>query len=727
MSTFEIIKQQLNYAKKEYNEVKKKLEDGGKNLNELEEKLERKEWGDDEELKELWKERRSRLIKEKEIWEAEKKRCGNLVEEWGKALREVSRGEVRQVPTIYAKTKITDAFPEGLPYIKPKSLVTSPGLKWQYQLDPNLKTILQEETEKHHYHFCNGENDKINRPIYHFFLRCWHWKIQECIGISSNINQMFELFKGFGAKEKNSKCLAVGIRMFWQLFPDSEDFGRFILTYEAPTPWEVLQLIAKYEKKDLKQISVILVVDGLQNFITTLDDGLNQDSAFCEILAEIGGLAMSNNIFLIPCCTATISRTLRSPLKSTGRLRINLPVISLQPPTTLQNNIFTPVFQQDNHIIKLLVDDCGGHGRALEVLAETLKDKNINECNVDNLMHQLYSNLICRYEDAFNITALEAQTIALLILTRKRLDQNECVPNTDKLPDSFVQPGLIRFKRIGISAEGYFEAPYLWVWIMAQQTTKNGDPLLKGWQLFDYREHSSVSDQRVPVGSQFWNNFEHFIATFRSLKSKVLCENELTTISEIHAGARLHLNDDFKFKNHHLKLECAIHHVNTNSATYDKRMDIECEGAYINVREDQSLNDNPNEVHQAKRWKTKSLSLNDYQSERNKSACDKDFFILFTTAKKCNFKLPMNSGIVDGLKWKEYFGPFAGRAHVYAIVGPLNINTATYTELMTIDGIGENRVITILKERPFKNLEDAKIKTGISEKVLKRLRFLEED
>lgn len=87
----------------------------------------------------------------------------------------------------------------------------------------------------------------------------------------------------------------------------------------------------------------------------------------------------------------------------------------------------------------------------------------------------------------------------------------------------------------------------------------------------------------------------------------------------------------------------------------------------------------------------------------------------------------MNSGIVDGLKWKEYFGPFAGRAHVYAIVGPLNINTATYTELMTIDGIGENRVITILKERPFKNLEDAKRKTGISEKVLKRLRFLEED
>ncbi|CAJ0631057.1 8514_t:CDS:2 [Entrophospora sp. SA101] len=227
------------------------------------------------------------------------------------------------VSTIYNKTKITDAFPEGLPYIKPKSLATSSGLKWQYQLDPYLKDTLQEQTEKHHFHFCNG----------------------------------------FGAKEKNSKCLG---------------FRCFILTYESPTPWEVLQLIARYEKKDMKQISVILVVDGLQNFVTTLDDGLNQDSAFYQTLIEIGNLAL---------------------------------IISLQPPTTLQNDIVIPVFQQDNHIIKLLVDDCGGHGRALEVLAETLKDKNINECNIDNLMHHLCSNIIYHYEDAFNITALEIQTM----------------------------------------------------------------------------------------------------------------------------------------------------------------------------------------------------------------------------------------------------------------------------------------------------------------------------
>ncbi|CAG8436932.1 7629_t:CDS:1 [Ambispora gerdemannii] len=80
-----------------------------------------------------------------------------------------------------------------------------------------------------------------------------------------------------------------------------------------------------------------------------------------------------------------------------------------------------------------------------------------------------------------------------------------------------------------------------------------------------------------------------------------------------------------------------------------------------------------------------------------------------------------NSGIVDASNWKEYLGPFAGKAHIYAIVGPLNINTATYTELMTIDGIGKGRSRTILDKRPFKDLEDAKKKTGIPERVLKRL------
>ncbi|CAH1760525.1 1651_t:CDS:2 [Entrophospora sp. SA101] len=209
----------------------------------------------------------------------------------------------------------------------------------------------------------------------------------------------------------------------------------------------------------------------------------------------------------------------------------------------------------------------------------------------------------------------------------------------------------------------------------------------------------------------------HYLKTSNSMITESIAQY-LT--EEIHAGARLHLNDDSEFKNHHLKLKCAIHHVNTNSATCGKKewiLNVKVHvsmfgkvNIIINTQSapycdsflglDQSKNNNPNEVQQAKRWKLKSLSLNDYQNERNKPARDKDF-LFFLQLPKLQFRT--SDGLWDRgwAQRKEYFRPFAGRAYVYAIVGPFNINTATYTELMTIDDI------------------------GVPEKVLERLKFLE--
>ena len=62
-----------------------------------------------------------------------------------------------------------------------------------------------------------------------------------------------------------------------------------------------------------------------------------------------------------------------------------------------------------------------------------------------------------------------------------------------------------------------------------------------------------------------------FVPAFRALKSRLLKEGELTTISEIHAGARLNLNNDIQFRNHHLQLEYSVHQIDSNSATYGKK------------------------------------------------------------------------------------------------------------------------------------------------------------
>ncbi|CAG8593794.1 1111_t:CDS:1, partial [Acaulospora morrowiae] len=162
--------------------------------------------------------------------------------------------------------------------------------------------------------------------------------------------------------------------------------------------------------------------------------------------------------------------------------------------------------------------------------------------------------------------------------------------------------------------------------------------------------------------------------------SAVIEEGELIKISDIHAGARL--NDDIQFKNHSLQLEVAKHHIDTRSKNLTtSEWKVDCYHSTVDVRQfkhciisapaspygdsflslDKSGTESPNEIHQFKLRK-KAVSEKEYQKEREKSASENDFFILFTIAN-CNIPIPKRSGIVDGKAFTNYFGPFAGRAY----------------------------------------------------------------
>jgi hypothetical protein len=185
--------------------------------------------------------------------------------------------------------------------------------------------------------------------------------------------------------------------------------------------------------------------------------------------------------------------------------------------------------------------------------------------------------------------------------------------------------------------------------------------------------------------------------------------------------------------------------VNTcTSIANSKEWIVHCESENVNVREHKhcilnaasapygdcflSLDSSnaSNEVHQYKKYSDKTpLSQQDYMNERQKAASNQDFFLLFTT-KECNIELPDNSGIVDKKVWKDYFGPFSGRAFVFADEGPLNINTASRTQLQLIEGIGKAYANTIIEKRKhcvFDSIEIAHEKTQIPEKFLKKFKF----
>jgi hypothetical protein len=73
--------------------------------------------------------------------------------------------------------------------------------------------------------------------------------------------------------------------------------------------------------------------------------------------------------YLLAVRTATVSGPIEGFLKVSARKRVYLPVATLEPPNTMNNGVLRPVFAMDNPMLKILVEDCGGHGRAIEVLS----------------------------------------------------------------------------------------------------------------------------------------------------------------------------------------------------------------------------------------------------------------------------------------------------------------------------------------------------------------------
>jgi hypothetical protein len=70
----------------------------------------------------------------------------------------------------------------------------------------------------------------------------------------------------------------------------------------------------------LKQFTVILVVDGMQNFILE-----NKKTDLHQCLTSIGDLNHYGPLW-ISCCTATVTEPIKNFLNNTHRKRIYLPV-----------------------------------------------------------------------------------------------------------------------------------------------------------------------------------------------------------------------------------------------------------------------------------------------------------------------------------------------------------------------------------------------------------------
>ncbi|CAG8774095.1 42730_t:CDS:2 [Gigaspora margarita] len=402
------------------------------------------------------------------------------------------------IPYTSQKLKISNAFPNGLPYKKPTPLLYSSGLRWNYQLDQSLRETLQTELLMHYQHHKNGERDKIYIPIYLFISGLgigksrnateFHHTAVECATKDSELRSRLENAWVFNIRYENGNSLriseqdaylAVGTRMLLQLCSGERTLDDIIGNYEPPSPWDVLALIAKYEDKKLKDATVILVVDGLHNIMSNRNDGLNKNSSVYRTLTNIGDLSLSKT-FVISCCTATTAGPIENFIAESSRKRVFLPVPSLKPPTVTHNGIIKDVFDI--------------------ILENSLSQDNINNFNISDLMGSLRNTLENLYKQAFSYTSDEAKQIVRAVLTHKLLDLYQPIIKSTLTPDKVTRTGMFRFEKIGNSNYGFLTMPYIWLWIMVGQLADRDDPQLQHWRFDDYEEHLSKNDKSLATG-----------------------------------------------------------------------------------------------------------------------------------------------------------------------------------------------------------------------------------
>ena len=394
---------------------------------------------------------------------------------------------------------------------------------------------------------------------------------------------------------------------------------------------------------------------------------------------------------------------------------------------------------QNDPTLQILIEDMGGHGRALESLKEEL-DKVLRRTTLpaygfSTLANDVRARLTNRYPDWVDKSSGFKEALALCLSGVK-------VENDTKVVDKMTVDDLLSLGLFKLH-ENRLQCAYVWICALSSLA---GDPDLVAFTLDDYTSIERNNDVTAPLGAQCWQHWEEFNTNFRMLKSSVL-QGKTLRVTDFHYGAKFDVsmtNTPPSFSVQQLTVQRASHRNLTASGNEG---DIVCEhgtykvsnaksiflngtgapagDAFLGLKGDSVLK---REVHQYKLLNKKVRSKNISQ-ERKKAAGNEDLFLLFLVKDSdvSSVDLPCPCGIVDGRAFKQYYGPLAGRAFYAAAGIKPGINQAGRFQLESVVGVGRVLADRIMNKRPFQNLEDAEKKTKIPRHTLTCFRFPNND
>jgi len=641
-----------------------------------------------------------------------------------------------------------EAFKTGIEYKPPRPLVKTRGVDWTFQPHPELYETLATNVLEHYDHYKKDEIDKTYIPAYFYLGGAGTGKSRHGLEFASSVQEAitlrtqhplyhelaqrlkkafvfhvsFENGTPLTVEEMSNPWNAIGTRMLQQLLSMPIDHIR--KRYVAD-PAAIFRLVAAAENVDLyDDFTGILVVDGIQRALREHSDGNEKTSVFYGLLNQISGLSLLSRgpsetkegtlreaPFIMTCVTATCFGPVQGFLADTHRKRVYLPLNRLQPPT--YKNDKSPVFN-DSPATRLLVNDVGGHARAIELIADELAmcEKG-DEPNITELANDVYTGLKDRYREALDLLREHTLPIAQCILSRRQIRLQDVIPGSNVKWEDVVSSGLIWFERTetdyDYGTQGYLVAPYIWLWVLARlpasESTERLRRFLRTWKFNDYEELLHLeTDQGLP-GNTFWQSFEVFCCLFRILRSLGFEDGQEVPLKLLYSGCKLRDDQETMVVNRHLDFARAAYRYGTDSiaekaaTTHGARSAEEVDtrhsgtlnaddqlshiilnaasapaGDFFNSIETSaqrspkrkgSQGNIVREVGQCKLIQKGKLTQDMYDAEREKSAGPDDIFMLYTKTKiSDDFALPDRSGLVDASCWDSYFGPFAGRAYM---------------------------------------------------------------
>ncbi|KAE9268264.1 hypothetical protein PF001_g29723 [Phytophthora fragariae] len=279
----------------------------------------------------------------------------------------------------------------ALEWREPMRLCTSDGQDWSYQGASELVAEVAQPLVAHYEAWKLGYHDKQNHAINLVMdgrgtgksrmldemkgLLCEAAKQsqqQELVERMENAYVFRVTFEDGTCTTGNlldSKCpeFDVSYRMLYQLAKDRIEWPQFVDRLVESYPSlrlrieTVMEILATLEKVDnMKNMTVILCVDGLQK----LNNDGTMACALYRVLATICGFLNSSRAFAVCVCSATMEIPVERALSYSSQRRVYLP-----PPALRGEEVLEPRTKFE----KRLVNDMGGHGRALETLASVLR------------------------------------------------------------------------------------------------------------------------------------------------------------------------------------------------------------------------------------------------------------------------------------------------------------------------------------------------------------------